>query len=696
MSRQAVQLRAFGIALVIVGALLVASGCEKEHGPAAPPSPAAAPPSPAQVPELRPEPTPAPPADAKPDTPVSDVQPDPRPAAAEDVPSTQAEPDAAPATAADTVVQRTEDAAAEGDTAAPKSELEEPTGAERGDVAVFVLEGDIVERTDPFAWLDLRLQLPLRGFVEKINEMTALGSVSVILLRIGQISPGPGQLAEMRDALIAARKEGVHVVSHLATGDQTGYLLACAGDEIIVAPAAGLDLHGLEMDVVYFRGLLDKIGVEADFEAIGRYKTATEVLSRTGMSPEQREELTAYADALYEDVIRSLTLRDIEPDRAESLIDAGPYTTEEARNLGLVDGIETWVSLRDRTLDAAGGEMAVTFPEAPERPDLTSFVGLFSLLTDVPGKPPAGRRKIAVLYATGPIIHGDDPEAELWGSESVQSGPFVRTIEALARDSLVEGVVLRVDSPGGSPLAAEVIWQALRRLREVKPLVASLGNVAASGGYYIATAADVIYVDRTTLTGSIGVFGGKLVVQGLHDLLGLSVERIARGQNAGLFSPYSRFNESERERLRTVLSHIYDRFIARVAEGRGLETEAVAAVAEGRVWTGSQAVVHGLADEIGGIADALRSVRERAEVPPTLPAYSYPAPRSLLDALQSGPQARAGLPGAIGAVLGRVATPSLQMLNHIGADLAAAALRVVRLLRDEPVLAHTPWILHIR
>lgn len=643
------------------------------------------------------------PATAALDPPAAPAAAAPDPAATAEPAATAApDPAAAPEPAAPEALAVPEAAAATVSAAAP-----EPPGGDaparasgRGDVAIFALEGRVVERANPYAFFAVERELPLRECVEELDRLSRMGSVGVVVLRLGAFRAGPAQLSELRAAVQRARENGKRVVAHLQDGSEAAWLLAAAAGEVYLAPATDLELDGVELSVVYLKGLLDKVGLRFDIEAVGRYKTGPEPLLRADMSPELRAELERVADAHFGLMLASVEGRGAVAGTARSVLDAGPFPAAEALRLRLVDGLKDWGGLRDELRESAGGELAVLFPKRQDGADLSSLMGLFSLLSRRPDEPPVGRPKVAVLYATGPIVEGDDPEAELWGEESVGAARFVRTIDELAADDSVRAVVLRVDSPGGSALASDHIWQALRRLRERKPLVASLADVAASGGYYIASAADIVVASPETITGSIGVFGGKLVVADLEGTLGLHAETVRRGQNAGLFSPWEPFSETGRARFRALLTATYDRFVARVAEGRRRSPREIEPLAEGRLWTGREALRQGLVDRLGGLDDALALARQKAGVKPDLPAYAWPPHRSFMELLQEGPEVRG--PFLRTALAGALGVPPTSVAGLAAAARAAGipelvdGLRVAALLRDEAVLAHAPWVLSAR
>lgn len=311
------------------------------------------------------------------------------------------------------------------------------------------------------------------------------------------------------------------------------------------------------------------------------------------------------------------------PDAVRQLIDGGPYMTEEALDHHLIDVVGYQDDMEHAALSEAAG---------------ASFISLGRYARAVAAEEPPGRPVVALLRAVGPIISGSNDTSLVGGEDAVASDDLVKALGEAAADPKVRAVVLRIDSPGGSQVASESIWHATKQLRAAgKPLVVSMGDEAASGGYYIAAAADRIVAEPGTLTGSIGVFGGKFVAGGLWDKLGVTWDGTEAGQNADIASSNQPFSPAERQRFEAMLDDSYKTFIQRVADGRHMDPAKVADLAGGRVWTGAQAKANGLVDDLGGLDAAIDLAGKLAKLPTGEPVslVSYPAPRSLLDMLQA-------------------------------------------------------------
>ena len=526
-------------------------------------------------------------------------------------------------------------------------------------VRVFRLAGPVAEADDPWDLLGLDERTIFSELLEAVDAAATDAEVGTIVLQVGNIDPGPARARELAVAVSRARAGGKRIVAHLRDGSPTSLLIATAADEVSMTPEGSVFLPGVRAEVTYIKPLLDTIGVEADIEAVGRYKSAPEPLMRTSMSTDAREALEALVDDLYTTTLDDLARqRRLGRKKAEALFDRGMLTAEEARRAGLIDSLSYWTDLLERLEARAGQKPTLAWPVAAKLPDLTSFFGLLELLTSKPSRREGGAARVALLVAEGPIVMGRDPGDLMDGGPIVATDELLRAIREIRDDGDIDAVVLRIDSPGGSALASDVIWRAIDQLDDQIPVVASLGNVAASGGYYIASAARRIVAEPSTVTGSIGVFGGKLVIGGLLDKAGLQTTVISRGRHAGLFSALTRFTDAEREVLRRVMQHTYDTFVNRVARGRSMSYDAVDRVAQGRVWSGRAAMAKGLVDSMGGIHEATTAAARLAGVDPAATQLvPFPGPRSFMDMLERRGQTlrapRLDLSGLLGSLLPR-------------------------------------------
>jgi protease-4 len=472
----------------------------------------------------------------------------------------------------------------------------------------------------------------LRSTVDLIRRAKTDSRIKALIVR--PVSSGAlwAQMQEIHDALLDFKTSGKPVVAYLESGGAGEYYLATAADRIVLMPAGQLDVSGMTYYEVFFRGALDKIGVVPDLLHIGEYKTASNTFTERGFTPAHQEMTRAFNRDWYDEFVRALARgRKMSEDAARAAIDGGPYLADGARKAGLVDelGYEDQI---DDTAPIQG----------------TQPVEADQYARAAPPPPPAAGGRIALLYAVGTIAGGesafDSPTGTVLGSDT-----FTSWIRKVRVDPGIRAVVVRIDSPGGSAIASEVIWRELMLTRDVKPVVVSMGDVAASGGYYIAAPAQVIVAQPGTLTGSIGVVTGKFVVQGALDKLGVGTGAVSEGRFAEMNSPFRPFSPEERARVEEQMRTTYELFVKRVADGRQQTPARIDAVAQGRVWTGHQARELGLVDELGGLDLAIRRAAEKAKLDPTrnVSLVVYPGKRSIYDLVSrqfgSTPSATAGL-----------------------------------------------------
>ena len=480
--------------------------------------------------------------------------------------------------------------------------------------ATIVLRADLSRGLAPGAGPDVLSELAfggkqtLRDFLDALDRGADDPRVKGLYARIGGDSLGLAVTQEVRDAVRDFRAKGKFAIAFADSFGEFGpgtrpYYLATAFDEIWLQPLGSVGLIGLRSEQTFLRGALDKLGIVASFAHREEYKTATNLLTETAMTPAQREQVEDLLGESEGQIVRGVALgRNLPEDRVWALIDRGPFVADEAQASGLVDRLGYLDQASERARERAGGG--------------AEFVSLSRFLKGA-GHPHDEGPKIALIYATGLITTGDSSGTPLLGEAEITARKLSRAFRQAASDKEVRAILFRIDSPGGSAVASETIWREVGRARERgKPVVVSMGDVAGSGGYYIAAPADKIVAEPGTLTGSIGVLAGKLVVADLLRKLGITSEAVQRGANAGMFSAYDDFSRIERERLNAFLDHTYAGFKQRVASGRRLSSEQVEAVAKGRVWSGAEAKDKGLVDELGGYAVALHLAKEAAKLSP--------------------------------------------------------------------------------
>ena len=471
-------------------------------------------------------------------------------------------------------------------------------GTRFGSDAYLALDasGEIPEQ--PPAELGFFLDTPppsLRALVESLDRGGRDPRIKGAVVRVGPLYAGWGKVQELRDAIKRFRKSGKPVYAHLEYAGNQEYYLATACTRICAVPSALLLVSGLSAEVTFYGHTLDKLGVEAEFEGVGKYKNAPNQFTEAGFTQPHREQTEALLDSLHAQYVGAIAeSRGRTPGEARELIEAGPYDGASALAAGLVDELVYRDEL-ERRLD---GEERLT-PGRYVRAS-RSF-GLDS------------RPRIALVYAVGEIVAGESQSGP-WSGDLVGADTLARALREARDDKKVRAIVMRVDSPGGSGTASDIVWREVGLARKHKPVVVSLGDTAASGGYYIAMNGDAIVAQPGTITGSIGVFSGKFNLRGLYDKVGLTKEIVERGGNAAMFSDYRSWTAEEKARIRALMTSFYGEFVAKAAAGRGKTVEEIDRVAQGRVWTGEDAVRVGLVDRLGGLDAALGVARERAKI----------------------------------------------------------------------------------
>lgn len=473
-------------------------------------------------------------------------------------------------------------------------------------------------------WLRVRLRSPLlesraplllpvreapQALVDLLATLEAAASdprVDGVLVELAGAPRGLAQAEALRRALLGVRAGGKPVVAYGEAIAAEEFLVGSAATKLWMPPTGSLFLVGLRLEGLFLGELLQRVGVRADVVRIGEFKTAAETFLRREMSPEQREQLEGLLEDRFRALVSALSEgRRLEPDRVRQLIDEGPYPALEAAAAGLVDEC----LYRDEMEERLEALTPLPPPEraGPRRVRLVDGPVYHALRVADPGWRPLFRElpRVAYVVASGTIHRGS-------GRRGVASEPFAAMIDALRRDARVVGVVLRVDSPGGDGLASDLLHHQLERLRRDKPVVVSMGEVAASGGYYLSVAGDAVLAEAPTITGSIGVVGGKVDLSGLYDRLGIGRDAVELGTRAGILSEARSFTPGERTALRREMEALYEAFLDRVARGRRLPGDVVRSLAGGRVMSGARALEHGLVDRLGGPLEALAEVRQRA------------------------------------------------------------------------------------
>ena len=424
--------------------------------------------------------------------------------------------------------------------------------------------------------------------------------ISGVLIHVGGSDYRIGRLQELSDLITKFRAAGKKVICYMHNCSTGNYLLASVCDQIVLHPSGEIRLIGLRSEVAFYKGALDKLGIRADLEHIGVYKSASDVFTRTGMSDAHREVQNSILDDLYDQLTQSIaTGRGWTQDEVKQLIDQGPFTAKQALDKKLVHRLAYRDQLQAIATELTGRQHALVKANAY----LSTGMYAYDWETPLP--------KIAIIEADGMMVTGESFTDPFTGTKTMGSTTIARAIESVREDNSVKAVVLRIDSGGGFVVASDVIWRELIRLKAVKPLIVSMGDAAASGGYYIAAPADVIVASPGTITGSIGVIGGKYSFKPLYDKIGIHKEIIKRGARADFYTDYGDYPPEERTIIKDQITEIYTDFLEKVAEGRRMTTAEVDRIGRGRVWTGRQAKENGLVDQLGGLDLALSIARSK-------------------------------------------------------------------------------------
>ena len=528
---------------------------------------------------------------------------------------------------------------------------------EDGTILVMDLEGAYVE-THATPYLARLFGAPQRPLIHLLSELAKAERderLSAVVFRIRPVSIGWGKADEIRAAIARLSERGRRTVAYLEVekyGANLEYFIATGADEIYLAPGSRNPFVGLAAEYLFLGGFFEKIGVEIEYERIGKYKSAVESFAESKMSEANREMTTALLDSVYDRFVEAIAEgRSLTPEQIHAAIDAAPTSPAEMQERGLSDGIGFFDEILERLQDEEeerpimeGAEYAEVDPSSVGFDPVASF---------------------ALIYGTGLVVAGDGSSGPA-GRQVLASTTVSEAFEAATEAPEIDAIIFRIDSPGGSVLASDLVWRATQRAREKgKPVIASFSDVAASGGYYVACGADRIVSQPATYTGSIGVYVLRPILGGLFEKLGVGVETMTRGEHADLLLASRPLSPRTRRRLRADVRGVYETFVGRVAEGRELTPEAVDAIGQGRVWTGAQASEIGLVDVLGGLRTAVLEAKSAAglEADADVVLVSYPLPRPLAQQIAD----------ALGASV-RAAVSSLSLPSAVGQLVATLQL----------------------
>ena len=499
-----------------------------------------------------------------------------------------------------------------------------PPSVRESTTLVLDLEGEILEQNPDSLGQRLvqRTTRPtLRELLEVVDKAGVDKRVTGMVVRPRGFGFGWAKAEEIRGSLLRFRRSGKKLYCHMIYGGLREYYVATACEKVFMQPVGMLDIKGMRGEAMFWKGSLDKLGAQAQLVHTGDYKTFSNAFTETRMTEAHREMTNWLVDGIYGEAARAIgEARGKDAVTVRALIEGGPYEAPQAKTAGLVDQLlyedEVYELLKNQDASKRLNKMPLKrYREVP-----AESAGIKT------------SRKIGVVYAAGSIVQGNDG-SDPTGDPAVGSDAMGRLLREAAQDDSLKAVVLRVDSPGGDALASDAMWRDVTALHKKKPVVISMSDVAASGGYYIAATGDPIVADRSTITASIGVVYGKINIRGLYEKLGITKDMVTRGPNALIDSEYHNYSPEEWKHVGALAYDMYTEFKRKVATGRKKSMEDVERVAGGRVFTGEQAKQKGLVDELGGLERAVEIAKEKAGIPKSerVQLVAYPKPKNLLE-----------------------------------------------------------------
>lgn len=479
-------------------------------------------------------------------------------------------------------------------------------------VLVLKITGDLPDYSaeDPTAKLfGLGQPQSFTNLLTQIRKAKADARLGAVLLDVQFPAIGWGKAEELRNAIVDLKTSGKPVYAFMEVGSNKEYYIATACDKIFLPPSGDLYVNGFAANVMFYRGALDKIGVEPEFIQIGKYKNSPDQYTRKDMSEGHREVLNSILDDLSGRYTTAIAeSRKKSPEDVKALIDNAPFNATKAKEVGLIDD----ALYRDQVYEEIKTKLGY---KSDDKLRVVNGSDYREVSSESLGLNKG--EEIAIIYASGGIVSGKSNSGGFGGSEVSGSDTVSRAIDDAVADDAIKAIVLRVDSPGGSALASDIMWHSIEKAKaKKKPVVVSMSDYAASGGYYISCNADKIVAQESTLTGSIGIFMGKMSTKGLYEWTGISNEYILRGKNAGIFRESVKWTPEERAKMEEQTKTIYyDSFVPKVAKGRNKSVEEIDSIAQGHVWTGLQGKKNGLVDEIGGMEKAIEIAKQLAGLP---------------------------------------------------------------------------------
>jgi protease-4 len=497
---------------------------------------------------------------------------------------------------------------------------------EKNSTLILRLEGSISEKAGadmPFAFLGGSAPPTVTDVWKTLKKAAIDPKIKAVVLMPRGLSVGWAKLQEIRSGLVEFKKSGKPLLVFLRAPRTPEYYLATAGDRIHMVPEDYLDMKGLRAEITYYKGALDKLGVKMEAEHAGKYKDALDSYTRTGMTPESREALELLIDGLFGHLSDTIgEARKKSGAEVRKMLDDGPFLADQALAAGLIDALSFEDQFFDEVKQKIGMEVKRVSLAEYSRAQVDGF---------------EGKTRIAMIVGDGAIVRGASVAGGLDESAQMTTAEMTKMFHQVAKDESIKGVILRVDSPGGDAVASDEILREAKLLSKKKPMVISMSDVAASGGYYISMTGDPVVAYPNTITGSIGVIYGKVNLKGLYDKLGLTKDVVRRGKNATIDSEYYELDAEGRKKLRDGVDSVYKTFVGIVADSRKKKFEQIHEVAQGRVWLGGDAKNHELVDTLGGLDTAIELVKDRAKLAKSekIRLIVYPPKQSLIEQLMA-------------------------------------------------------------
>ncbi len=548
-------------------------------------------------------------------------------------------------------------------------------------LATLTIEGRIKDEINIPSFLHTP-DKTLSGLLKLIDRAKKDKNIEGIVLKLKSPLMGLAKTLEIRNALKSFKKSGKHIYIYSETLSKRDYLLASISDKLYISPQGSVDISGIALELVFLKSTFKLLGINPNFIQIGNYKSASEPYTRDNSSKYQKESIKNLLSGLFNEYVQIIAeARGLSNASVKKLIDIGYFNSSQSLKTNLVNGIAYEDSF-DELVGKQGTILNDYFYPKTSKPEKLPLWQLMALMQNQPIKG-VNKEKIAIVYMNGSIISGKSTKSLLSDDDSIGSDDFIQIFKSLKNDKYVKGVIIRINSPGGSALASDILWRSITQLSKVKTVVASLSDVAASGGYYIAMACPTIIANPATITGSIGVVGGKFNFKGLYNKIGIKKEIYKMGKYADVFSDYRDFTSNEKKIIHKQMLETYKVFVSKSAASRNMSYEKMHQIAQGKIYTGSQAYQLKLVDHLGGLNYSISYIRKKlGDHNEKLEIISYPKRKTLMQLIS----ARLLLKQQLINEFKQIKTPVEPIINHLG--------NVQRIFANERIATLSPFFIN--